>query len=106
MHKEIDIKIKDTLAQDLQKGVPILMKDGFNEIDSLDEGAILKLRNPAGKFVGKGYVGKQNKGMGWLLTKNENEPIDTHFFQKKIAAAIKHRADYYDNSRYDCFSCI
>lgn len=103
MHKEIDIKIKDALAQDLQKGVPILLKDGFNEIDPLPEGAILKLRNPAGKFVGKGYVGKQNKGMGWLLTKNENEPIDTHFFQKKIATAIKHRADYFNSSDTTAF---
>lgn len=103
MHKEIDIKIKDALAQDLQKGVPILLKDGFNEIDPLPEGAILKLRNPAGKFVGKGYVGMQNKGMGWLLTKNENEPIDTSFFQKKIATAIQHREGYFDSSDTTAF---
>ncbi|MFJ8065907.1 class I SAM-dependent rRNA methyltransferase [Psychrobacillus sp. NPDC096426] len=103
MQKELDIKIKDNLAHDLQKGVPILLKDGFHEIDSLPEGAILKLRNPTGKFVGKGYVGKQNKGIGWLLTKNENEPIDTHFFQKKIAVAIKHRADYFNSSDTTAF---
>lgn len=103
MHKEIDIKIKDALAQDLQKGVPILLKDGFNEIDPLPEGTILKLRNPAGKFVGKGYVGMQNKGMGWLLTKNENERIDTSFFQKKIATAIQHREDYFDSSDTTAF---
>ena len=78
MRNELDIKVKDLLAQDLQKGVPILLKDGFNEIDSLEEGSILKLRNSAGKFIGKGYVGKQNKGVGWILTKNENEPIDKH----------------------------
>ncbi|MFJ5771133.1 class I SAM-dependent rRNA methyltransferase [Psychrobacillus sp. NPDC093180] len=103
MPKEIDIKIKDALAQDLHKGVPILLKDGFDDTDSLPEGTVLKLRNPGGKFVGKGYVGKQNKGMGWLLTKNENEPIDTNFFQKKIAAAIKHRADYFNNSETTAF---
>lgn len=103
MQKELDIKIKDTLAQDIQKGVPILLKDGFNGIDSLDDGAILKLRNQAGKFVGKGYVGKQNKGIGWLLTKNENEPIDTSFFQKKIATAIKHRSDYYNSNETTAF---
>lgn len=103
MHKELDIKIKDSLAQDLQKGVPILLKDGFHDIQPLDEGAILKLRNSTGKFVGKGYVGKQNKGIGWLLTKNENEPIDTSFFQKKIAAAIQQRADYYNSTNTTAF---
>lgn len=103
MRNELDIKVKDLLAQDLQKGVPILLKDGFNEIDSLEEGSILKLRNSAGKFIGKGYVGKQNKGVGWILTKNENEPIDKPFFQKKITAAIKHREDYYSSTDTTAF---
>jgi 23S rRNA (cytosine1962-C5)-methyltransferase len=103
MTNEIDVKVKDALAQDLQKGVPILLKDGFHEADSLEEGSILKLQNPTGKFIGKGYVGMQNKGMGWLLSKNENEKIDTSFFQKKIAAAIKHRADYYNSSDTTAF---
>ena len=103
MKNEIDVKVKDALAQDLQKGVPILLKDGFHEADSLEEGSILKLQNPTGKFIGKGYVGIQNKGMGWLLSKNENEKIDTSFFQKKIAAAIKNRADYYSSSDTTAF---
>lgn len=103
MTNEIDVKVKEVLAQDLQKGVPILLKDGFHEVDSLKEGSILKLQNPSGKFIGKGYVGMQNKGMGWLLSKNENEKIDTSFFQKKIAAAIKHRADYYSSSDTTAF---
>ena len=100
---ELDIKVTETLAQDLQKGVPILMKDGFHETESLEEGSILKLKNAAGKFIGKGYVGKQNKGIGWLLTKNENEKIDKSFFQKKIATAISHREDYYHNTDTTAF---
>ena len=103
MHKEINIKVKDILAQDLQKGVPILLKDGFHEVDSLKEGSILKLHNLAGKFVGKGYVGKQNKGIGWLLTKNENEVIDTSFFRKKITAAIKYREEYFKSTDTTAF---
>ncbi|WP_391119030.1 class I SAM-dependent rRNA methyltransferase [Psychrobacillus sp. L3] len=103
MTNEIDVKVKDALAQDLQKGVPILLKDGFHEVVSLKEGSILKLQNPSGKFVGKGYVGMQNKGMGWLLSKNENEKIDTSFFQKKIAAAIKNREDYYTSNDTTAF---
>ncbi|WP_342599706.1 class I SAM-dependent rRNA methyltransferase [Psychrobacillus sp. FSL H8-0483] len=103
MRNELDIKVKDTLAQDIQKGVPILLKDGFNEMNSFEEGSILKLRNPSGKFIGKGYVGKQNKGVGWILTKNENETIDTSFFQKKIATAIKHREDYFHDADTTAF---
>ncbi|MFJ7825792.1 class I SAM-dependent rRNA methyltransferase [Psychrobacillus sp. NPDC096623] len=103
MRNEISIKVTETLAQDLQKGVPILMIDGFHEAESLEEGTILNLQNPSGKFIGKGYVGKQNKGIGWLLTKNENEKIDQLFFQKKIASAIKYRDDYYHNTDTTAF---
>ncbi|WP_313893222.1 class I SAM-dependent rRNA methyltransferase [Psychrobacillus sp.] len=103
MRNEIDVKIMDALAHDIQKGVPILLKDGFHETESLQEGSILKLRNSANKFIGKGYVGKQNKGVGWLLTKNENELIDVKFFQKKIAAAITHRAEYFNSSDTTAF---
>ncbi|GLC90342.1 class I SAM-dependent rRNA methyltransferase [Lysinibacillus piscis] len=103
MQKEIDVTIIDTMAHDIQKGVPILLKDGFHETNSLQEGAIMKLRNTAGKFVGKGYVGRQNKGIGWLLTKNEKEVINTDFFKKKITAAIAHRADYYQNTDTTAF---
>lgn len=103
MRNELDIKVTETLAQDLQKGVPILMKDGFHEKDSLEEGSILKLQNPSGKFIGKGYVGKQNKGIGWLLTKNENEKIDKSFFQKKIETAIQHRNDFYTSTDTTAF---
>lgn len=103
MRNEIDIKVKELLANDLQKGVPVLLKDGFHEIDSLVEGTILKLRNPGGKFIGKGYVGKQNKGIGWLLTKNEAEAIDTDFFLKKITSALKHRDDYFNSDDTTAF---
>ncbi|MBD7944792.1 class I SAM-dependent rRNA methyltransferase [Psychrobacillus sp. Sa2BUA9] len=103
MRNEIDIKVKELLANDLQKGVPVLLKDGFHEIDSLVDGTILKLRNPGGKFIGKGYVGKQNKGIGWLLTKNEAEAIDTDFFLKKITSALKHRDDYFNSDDTTAF---
>ncbi|QGM31764.1 RlmI/RlmK family 23S rRNA methyltransferase [Bacillus sp. N3536] len=103
MRNEIDIKVKELLANDLQKGVPVLLKDGFHEIDSLVDGTILKLSNPGGKFIGKGYVGKQNKGIGWLLTKNEAEAIDTDFFLKKITNALKHRDDYFNSDDTTAF---
>ncbi|MCZ8540819.1 class I SAM-dependent rRNA methyltransferase [Psychrobacillus psychrodurans] len=103
MRNELDIKVTEALAQDLQKGVPILMKDGFHEKESPEEGSILKLQNPSGKFIGKGYVGKQNKGIGWLLTKNENEKIDKSFFQKKIEMAIQLRNDFYTSTDTTAF---
>ena len=85
------------MANDIQRGVPILHKEGFPRIDSLEEGAIVKLQNPSGKFIAKGYIGHQNKGLGWVLTKNEAEAIDTKFFERKIKAALEYRRDYFQN---------
>ena len=43
------------------------------------------------RFVAKGYYGNQNKGIGWVLTRKEDEEIDFDFFESKIAAALARR---------------
>ncbi len=103
MKQELDVKVNESLANDIQKGVPILHKEGFPLINSLEEGTIIKLRNPSGKFLAKGYIGYQNKGIGWVLSKNEVETIDTKFFQRKITNAIEYRKDYFQKADTTAF---
>ncbi|MFV0558005.1 MAG: class I SAM-dependent rRNA methyltransferase [Enterococcus sp.] len=45
-------------------------------------------------FIAKGYLGQQNKGLGWLVTW-KNEPIDQQFYQQLFRAAKKKRASFY-----------
>ena len=58
------------------------------------------------RFVAKGYYGIQNKGIGWVLTRKEDEAIDFDFFESKIAAALARREALFADPEHDGFSCI
>ena len=59
------------------------------------EGSVVNLRDKSKNFIAKGYLGKQNKGYGWVLTLNKDEKIDIEFFQKKFKEAISYREEFY-----------
>lgn len=46
------------------------------------------------QFIGKGYLSKQNKGMGWLLT-NRDEPINQAFYEEKFEKAKTIRDSFF-----------
>lgn len=68
-----------------------------------EEGQILKLVDKEGRFVAKGYFGKQNKGYGWVLTRQENLSINQAFFDDKIRKALDNRAHYYSKEDTTAF---
>ena len=51
----------------------------------------------SGEYLGTGYYGKQNKGIGWVVSRNEEEAIDSAFFERKIADAIARRSKFYED---------
>ncbi|MDP4164876.1 MAG: class I SAM-dependent rRNA methyltransferase, partial [Bacillota bacterium] len=67
------------------------------------EGTIVNLVDEKNNFIAKGYYGKQNKGYGWLLSRNEHETFDHAFFEKKIKAAINNRELYYASEETTSF---
>lgn len=46
------------------------------------------------RFIAKGYLGEQNKGIGWILSL-KNEPIDGQFFAQKFKEAKQKRKAYF-----------
>lgn len=102
MRTEAKLKIKSTFAKDIKNGYPLIAKEAIiNHLPS-NEG-IVKLYDEKNNFVAKGYYGKQNKGYGWVLTENEDEVIDTTFFENKFKAAIQYRADFYEDLNTTAF---
>ncbi|CAM4186960.1 class I SAM-dependent rRNA methyltransferase [Listeria ivanovii subsp. ivanovii] len=53
----------------------------------LEEGDTLELIDASGKFVARGYHGKQNKGDGWLFTWDKKEQLDETFLTELITTA-------------------
>ncbi|MED4460937.1 class I SAM-dependent rRNA methyltransferase [Metabacillus fastidiosus] len=104
MVKETIIKIKAKYVNKMRSGNPIVLKEAVMNVNDLQkEGAIIKLVDEKNQFIGKGYYGRQNKGVGWILTYKEAETIDKQFFKGKIDAAVKKREHFYKSEETTAF---
>ena len=104
MKSEISIKITDKLKAEYAKGYPLITKEALENPELLQtEGSILKLTDKQGRFLATGYYGQQNKGFGWILTRDENEAIDQAFIERKLATAIAHRKSFFNNPETTAF---
>ncbi|MFC0471631.1 class I SAM-dependent rRNA methyltransferase [Halalkalibacter kiskunsagensis] len=99
--------IKKRFSDKLKKGYPLVEQGALSEKAKLgDEGSVLRFVDESGAFIGKGYYGKQNKGIGWMLTKWENESIDTDFFSRKIQAALDERSSLFSDKQTTAFRVL
>lgn len=104
MTKTIELQVNARNISDIKKGYPLILKDAILNLEDLkEEGSIVRLVDRDWKFVAKGYYGEQNKGIGWVLTRKENEEIDFDFFEKKIAAALDRREAYFEDTETTAF---
>lgn len=104
MNKEVSIQVKAKYVNQYKKGYPLIIKDSLANINGLDnEGIIIKLVDERKQFIAKGYVGRQNKGYGWVLTQKEKEEINESFYEKKLSAAFKKREPFFEDSETTAF---
>jgi len=98
MKNELQLKVKQKFVKDYKNGYPLISKESImNSKDLTSEGTVIKLVDERNQFIGKGYYGKQNKGLGWLLSFDQNEEIGPRFFKDKIQTAIDTRGTFYNN---------
>ena len=89
--------IKENYVKELKNGYPLISKDAVeNEDASIIEGTLVKLVDNKGQYIATGYYGVQNKGVGWVLTRNANEQIDRAFFAKRIHEAVTCRTSFFE----------
>ncbi|PEQ94748.1 RlmI/RlmK family 23S rRNA methyltransferase [Bacillus sp. AFS006103] len=104
MNKEVCLKVKSKFVNKLKSGYPLISKEAvLNVVDSVEEGSIVKLVDERNQFIAKGYFGKQNKGIGWVLSSKENASFDQEFFGKSLKKAIEQRKSYYQSSETTAF---
>jgi 23S rRNA (cytosine1962-C5)-methyltransferase len=104
MKKEISLKVKPKFVNKYKSGYPLISKESIANPNELsEEGSMIKLVDEQHRFIAKGYYGKQNKGLGWVLSKNEREVFNQEFFSKKLKTAIDHRAIFYKSSDTTAF---
>nr|WP_059104217.1 class I SAM-dependent rRNA methyltransferase [Shouchella shacheensis] len=101
---EVVLPVDMKAAKKLRDGYPLLHKELFDPSRHLlKEGTLLRLEDERGRFIARGYFGKQNKGLGWVLTQEEAEPINLAFFTGKLKAALARRSDLYRSTHTTAF---
>ncbi|WP_345912874.1 class I SAM-dependent rRNA methyltransferase [Bacillus velezensis] len=102
------LTVKDTFAGKLKKGFPLIEKDALSGSSAhLTEGDLFDVTSEKGEFIGKGYYGLQNKGVGWVLSRERDERIDGRFFLDKLKKAAEARARLFkapDTSAFRLFN--
>lgn len=89
------IKVKQTHVKHIKQQNPLILEEAIHGADKLDEGEIIALHTQQGEFLAQAYTGRQNKGMGWVLTFKQEDTIDQAFFKQKLLTAINKRRSYY-----------
>jgi 23S rRNA (cytosine1962-C5)-methyltransferase len=104
MIKMIRLIVKKAFVKKLRAGYPLIDKDAIENKEVLQkEGSIVGLFEEKGTFLGKGYYGIQNKGIGWVLSQKEQEEMDEAFFEKKLKAAISLREEFFETPETTAF---
>lgn len=104
MRKEVSLTVKPKYVNKYKSGYPLISKEAIINPNTLDEeGVIINLVDEKNRFLAKGYYGKQNKGQGWVLSKNEKEWIDQHFFEKKLKVALDYRESFFQDAETSAF---
>ncbi|MGB6327408.1 MAG: class I SAM-dependent rRNA methyltransferase [Halarcobacter sp.] len=107
MYEELDVIIKNRFIDEVKDGYPLISKESLNSWEKVSkEGTILNLLDEKRRFIAKAYHGVQNKGMGWVLTKEKKQKINLEFFKEKINKAIKYREDFYKNKETTAFRVL
>ena len=99
----LTLRVDPKYVPELKRGYSLILKDAIQNKESLEEGEIFRLVDHHNHYIGTGYYGHQNKGIGWILTTKEHEEIDQSFFNKKIKVALSHREDFFNDNQTTAF---
>lgn len=96
MNHVVELMLKPNFVAEVSNGYPLILKEAAESVDeAVEEGTILKIVRPNRKYIATGYYGKQNKGIGWVLTNNPSEEINEAFFEEKFRHSISKRDMFY-----------
>lgn len=100
----LEVRARQHYDEKYKEGFPLLLEPFIyhNEM-TFEEGQVFTLLDHRDKFVAKGYFGRQNKGIGWLLTWKEEEEINESFFVNKLVVALNRRVKFYQQDDTTAF---
>ena len=102
--KEITTVIKDQYIKKYINRYPLILEEALENPETLrTEGDIVTLVDKKKQFLGKGYYGVQNKGIGWVLSNSPKSSFDYKFFYDKLRNAFSKRLKLYHSRDTNAF---
>ena len=100
----MELFIEKDFVEKYKKGYPLLSSEYIKyKFKEEDEGKIVSLLDDKHKYVATAYLGKQNKGFGWVFSNNRRELFDNSFIKSLIRRAISLRQSFFNNSSTNAF---
>ncbi len=99
--ESMKVQIKKKAGNRIKNGYPLIQKEDL--VQSYNETTQwIELVDQQDNFLAKGYLGKQNKGIGWVLSQ-QNETFDQAFFEKKFSEAKAKRQAFFIDEQTTAF---
>lgn len=99
--ESMKVQIKKKAGNRIKKGYPLIQKEDLAQ-NCGETTEWIELVYQQGNFLAKGYLGKQNKGIGWVLSR-KNEPFDQSFFERKFLESKEKRASFLSDEQTNAF---
>lgn len=87
----VKVQIEAKYEKNLLNNSPLIEKEAIKNTNNLKEGQLIDVVTSKNVFIGRGYYAVQNKGIGWILSRDNNNTIDSNFFEEQINIAIDKR---------------
>ncbi|MFL2061171.1 class I SAM-dependent rRNA methyltransferase [Marinilactibacillus psychrotolerans] len=97
------LKVKTLAANRLKKGYKALEEYDFKTMEDVVQGEFVEITDQNNNFIGKGYIGEEDRTVGWILTTNKDEPIDSNFYDRHFRMAQNARTAYYADKSTNAF---
>lgn len=92
MTETVEIKIDHRFVKQYYEGYQHIPKSLSPVLEDLKtEGVYLDLMTPEGVFIARGYHGHQNKGYGWVFTRDASAYLTTDWLRQLFSDAIGKR---------------
>ncbi|WP_165004629.1 MULTISPECIES: class I SAM-dependent rRNA methyltransferase [unclassified Enterococcus] len=95
------VQVKKRAGSRLKKGYPLIQEEDLVQPQK-ETTEWVELTDQQGHFLAKGYLGKQNKGIGWVLSRS-NEPFDQRFFESLFRKSKEKRTAYFADDSTSAF---
>ncbi|EUJ39745.1 class I SAM-dependent rRNA methyltransferase [Brochothrix campestris] len=96
-------EIKKWAVSNINGGFPLITKDIFYNKVPKEEGTVVELMNEKKHYVATALIGKQNKGIGWVISTEQGQAFDYAFILIKIREAIEKRDMLFKSEETNAF---